>query len=315
MRRTLALLAPLALAGAMTVGVAAPASAADASIAVTPSTIVPGLPTGVSGTCPTTPGALPGAAVVTVVIDGTVVADGSFPTDATGAFSGDIVVDPDELEDIRSFAGTAELACEDYQGGRTGRASTAVELGLLEADLAVTPQIVRLGGTVTVEGQCPDGSTDVYLAVGNQASDDPFFETELELGADPTFGLDVPVERGGAGLATPEVGPAAAYATCYGSPTALAAARAYRITDASIPIAVGFADFRVVAAPAPTPSPTTPRPTTSPAGLTDGDTTSGGSELASTGADTGPLALGGVALLLTGAGLVAGSRLRRRHSA
>ncbi|WP_270887214.1 LPXTG cell wall anchor domain-containing protein [Pedococcus sp. 5OH_020] len=274
--RTSAGAAALAFTGALIF--AGPAQAAETTITLSPQDVAfVDEPLRASGTC--TDGSR--TAVVTVTQTGDVLDQVAVDLDATLAYSVSL-----DLSDGSTDLATARVECFRYAdaapiGTKDAQFFLAADDSFDMIHVTVNPTSVHVGGTLTISGKCPAGTLVAEVLAGDGELDQPFLDETVIPAADGTVSLTTTVRPG----EFVRVGDALAVIAC---------------GDAENPTAVGFADFRVLAAvAAPAPSPAAPVP---PASAVP--------QLAATGSENGPLTAVGLGLVLAGAGLY---RLRRMH--
>jgi LPXTG-motif cell wall-anchored protein len=255
---------------------AGPAAAAGATIVIEDGVAFTGEATPVSGTCASGSE----SAVVSVSQGGKLLDEQGFDVATDGSYEG--------LLDLS--AGTfgpaeAEVHCFVYgQDAPTSDGTAQFMLvdgtfDLQEIDVTLSASRVAVGGSLTVSGACPEGTSAAFVAVGLEDADEPFYEEAADVAANGTVSAVVPIRGDG-------VQPGAAVAVVYCGDV-----------DGGVPPnAFGFSEFAIVAAPAATPAPQQPRPA------------SAVPVLANTGSENWPLAATGAGLLVGGAGLLVARR-------
>jgi hypothetical protein len=300
------------LAAAATLGaafaVAAPATAAGATVTVEPQVALSDEQVRVSGTCAATSK----TAVVTITQDGRTLSEDAAPV--TAALSYSVMLD---LAGAETGPAAASVECFNYPDRAPVGSGAAGFLILAddfadaeEVDVAVSPGRVALGGTFTVTAQCPEGSGYAEVYAGNDESDDPFFAAETVPGRDGTVSVTGRVVA--ADGVEPTAGPASVFVFC-AEDDALEAG----------PTGVGFAEFAIVATPAApsapavpvaaSPSPAIPvSATPAAAAAAPASAAPAVTALAHTGSQAQSLAALGGSLLLAGSAAIAASRVRRQ---
>lgn len=268
--RTTAAAAAIALGGVLLSAGAAQAVDTTITVQSEDGVVFADEPLEASGTC--TDGST--SAVVSVEVDGDVVAEDSVDVGTDGAW--DVSLDVSDTEGDA----TVSVDCFVYaDGDPVGSASEDVFILALPdisiIDVTVSPSKVRIGAKLTISGTCPAGTEIASVAAGNEDADEPFVVDTVVPAADGRVTYTTTVPR------TADTGKAVALLAC-GIEDLMAA-----LTDPDseeFPTAFGVGNFTVLAAAAAAPVPAA-APT-----------------LPNTGADNLPLAGLGLALVLVGGG-------------
>jgi LPXTG-motif cell wall-anchored protein len=271
--RTTAAVAALALGGVLFS--AGAAQAVDTTIVVQSEdgVVFADEPLEASGTC--TDGST--SAVVTVEVEGDVVAEDSVDVATDGTWESSL-----DVSDAEGDA-TVTVDCFVYaDGDPVGSASADVYILALPdlevIDVTVSPSKVRIGAKFTVRATCPAGTDVAAIAVGNEESEDAFLYDSVAPAANGAVTYTGTIPKGA------RTGAAIALVACgiedleavFNDPD-----------NEELPTAFGVGDFTILAAAvaAPAPAPAAAAPT-----------------LPETGSDNLPLAGLGAALVLVGVG-------------
>jgi hypothetical protein len=223
------LLAASVLVGGVAVAGASAASAAAATtITLNPSDVVfAGDPLTATGTC--APGSL--SAVVTLTQNGSIVDQISTNLSPSQGYN----VNLDTSSGNTGLA-SANVDCFKYAGAApidSASATVAIDAGppFTPIDVTVTPGKVQIGKQITVNATCPAGTTTAEVLMGSGNNSQAFLDKTVTPAADGTVTLTATITAG----PLVQTGDAGAVVVCG--------------TQAN-PSGLGFAPFRILAAPA-----------------------------------------------------------------